>query len=176
MKATHRLRATGGVSSSESDDDVSDVELNESTAEKDMGLSTHSGGLFPQNVTGENNKSTEQYTFSNWVGSYSNAELSKVQLDDSDIGPILKWKIDSSERPNRDIIAAESPATRCLWLQWSQLTVKNKVLYRKNVSNVKSKTYEQLVLPVLLQKEVMKATHYSILSGHLGVKKTVQKL
>lgn len=97
-----------------------------------------------------------------------------MQSDDPDIGTVLKWKLQSPERPRRDIVAAESPAIRSLWLQWSQIFVRNGLLFRKWVST--NNAYDQFVLPSLLRKEVLKSMHDSVTAAHLGVHKTVAKI
>ena len=70
------------------------VKIGRSTLIKDFGLETHAGGLYPkfEGVKGAKLRSSDKnsgtgnlpdlkvYKFSNWVGSYSNDELSKMQL------------------------------------------------------------------------------------------------
>ena len=63
------------------------------------------------------NQNEVVYQFSNWVGSYSSSELAKMQSEDPNIGLLLKWKLQSEDRPCRDKVAAESPAVSSLWLQ-----------------------------------------------------------
>ena len=166
------------------------VKIGRSTLIKDFGLETHAGGLYPKcegvktaklrssdkNSGTGNLPDLKVYKFSNWVGSYSNDELSKMQLEDPSIGAILKFVLQSEERPSRDIIAAESPATRNLWLQWSQLVVEDSVLFRKWISVDGLKSYKQLILPTVLRNEIIGLSHNTITCAHLGVKKTVQKL
>ncbi|MES9883973.1 MAG: DDE-type integrase/transposase/recombinase [Sedimenticola sp.] len=116
------------------------------------------------------------YKFSNWVGSYTCEELSKMQMSDPDIRSILSWRLKSESQPSRDIIASESPAIRNLWLQWSQLSVADGILFRTFVSTDETKSYDQLVLPSVLHKEILRATHSSVMSAHLGVKRTLAKI
>ncbi len=142
------------------------------TLEKDFGMSTHAGGLFPN---GHRSVVSDQ-PFSNWIGSYSGKDVAKIQADDPDIGPVLRWKLASDDRPSRDIVAAESPVTRNLWLFWSQLFVKDGILFKKWVSTNSIEDYDQLVLPTILHNDVMKLAHSTLPSAHLGVNKTVDKL
>ncbi len=131
-----RLRASDNVPNEEN------IELSDSTLVKDFGIGTHAGGLDPGSAaTGENTGNGVQltYNFSNWVGSYTSAELAKLQLADPDINSILSYRQSSAIRPSRDVIAAVSPALRCLWLQWNQLSVKDGVLFRRYVSTDETK-------------------------------------
>ena len=172
----HRLRAHESVPTSSDN-----VELGQQTLTKDFGIGTHAGGLYPNGTSEEGESSNSEndeivFQFSNWVGSYSASELVKMQSEDSDIGCILKWKEQFKERPCRDKIAAESPAVRSLWLQWSQLFVQNGVLFRKWTSEDSSLCYDQLVLPNILRKEVLQSMHSSVTAAHLGVHKTATKI
>ena len=109
-----RLRAQGGDNSS-----GDKVKLGNQTLTKDFGIVMHAGCLFPNeqsNCELDPEKDEVIYQFSDWIGSYSASELAKTQWDDPDIGIVLKWKWQSDERPSRDIVAAESPAVRSLWL------------------------------------------------------------
>lgn len=169
-----RLRAQGGDNSS-----GDKVKLGKQTLTKDFGIGTHAGGLFPNeqsNCESDSEKDEVIYQFSDWVGSYSASELAKMQWDDPDIGVVLKWKSQSDERPSRDIVAAESPAVRSLWLQWMQLFVKNGLLFKKWVSEDNVLSHDQLVLPSVLRKQVLCSLHNGITSAHLGVHKTVAKI
>ncbi|MCG8033309.1 MAG: DDE-type integrase/transposase/recombinase [Candidatus Thiodiazotropha taylori] len=172
----NRLRAKGNLPPPSDS-----VELGQQTLTKDLGIGTHAGGLFPNGTSsGEQNSSSENseemYQFSNWVGSYSALELAKMQSEDPDIGLFLKWKLQFKDRPCRDKIAAESPAVRSLWLQWSQLFVQNGVLFRKWISVDSTLSYDQLVLPSVLRKEVLQSMHNGITAAHLGVHETVMKI
>ena len=72
-------------------------------------------------------------------------------------------------------MAVESPTVRNLWLQWDQLVLDNGVLYRK-WHNVKTPPCLQLVMPKSLQDTVLKSLHCNLIAGHLGVKKTTNKI
>jgi transposase InsO family protein len=169
--SVRRLRATEEKRAPKSGA-ADNIDLSDATKEKDMAQTSHAGGLYPNGDI----SSEKVYKFSNWVGSYTTSELIKMQKEDSDIGKILFWLSSSDIRPPRDKVAAESPATRSLWLQWSQLYLKDGILFRKFIQTDNVTSYDQLVLPSLLRNQVIKASHNAILSGHLGVKKTLAKI
>ncbi|GBN44913.1 hypothetical protein AVEN_69337-1 [Araneus ventricosus] len=66
---------------------------------------------------------------------WSLSEIQKAQLEDPDIRPILKMKLNSADRPSCQEIAHESPETKRYWALWNSLYLKDGVLYRKWESN-----------------------------------------
>ena len=109
-----------------------------------------------------------------WGQVYSSAELRKKQLADPDVGVILKW-FESGKRPFEQIVPATSPATKHYWLLWDSLLLKNGVLYRKFLKKDGTGEYGQLVVPKAIREQILFQMHTSILSGHLGRKKTQGK-
>ena len=65
-----------------------------------------------------------------------------------------------------------SPATRNLWLAWDLLVLDKGVLCRKCPEN----GINCLVVPRQLQTEVLRIAHGSLLSGHLGQRRTMGRL
>jgi len=49
----------------------------------------------------------------NWVSQYTSKELSNLQLDDSDLCPILQW-IDSAHEPSDSELRLHGPTTRSI--------------------------------------------------------------
>ena len=112
---------------------------------------------------------------SDWIGGYTPGEMSKRQLEDPNIGIILRSKLNGNIRPDREAITTASPATRNLWLMWQSLVLYDGVLYLKRRLGTQCERW-QLVLPSVLIPRVIKACHNSLLSAHLGVKKTISKI
>ena len=108
--------------------------------------------------------------------SYSREDLIQMQKDDPDIGIVVQWLVQSSERPDRSMVHDKSPAVRNLWLSWKQLTMIDGVVYKRYMINHSLTSSLQLVVPAKLRTFVMKTSHASIMSGHLGFKKTLSKL
>ena len=105
---------------------------------------------------------------------HSPESIAKLQRNDPDVGYIIIW-LEKGVKPTRDVIAGESPVVRNLWLNWDILHLRNGVLFRKHP--YKDKTVrEQLVIPSLLKKDVLKSCHSLKLSAHLGIDKTVFKV
>ena len=107
-----------------------------------------------------------------WLGGYSKDEVARLQRSDSDLSRVIGFLRNSTERPNWDTAAAESPATRNLWLSWDQLVLYKGVLYKKWESADKLQSAMKLVVPKTLQKLVLKMSHDTTLGAHLGLKKT----
>ncbi|GBM09108.1 hypothetical protein AVEN_5290-1 [Araneus ventricosus] len=106
---------------------------------------------------------------------WSLSENQKAQLEDPDIRPILKMKLNSADRPSWQEIARESPATKRYWALWNSLYLKDGVLYRKWESNDGGFYRRQLILPNCRIQEVLRETHDKTSGRHFGVMKTLRK-
>ena len=108
-----------------------------------------------------------------WIGTAE--EVSSKQMKDADISPILEAKI-CNVRPSSSEVETASPATRHYWILWDTLVVQNgvlcKVFKRKNGSD----EHMQLIAPREMHQDILRQMHDNVLSGHLGVKKTKEKL
>jgi len=106
--------------------------------------------------------------------SYTLAHLQKCQREDPDISPILGWQA-NRKRPPMDDVVSLSPATRHYWLQWDSLVLKNRIVYRQFQRKDGTGSHQQYLTPRSLKQEVLGHMHDSVLSGHLGCKKTQEK-
>ncbi|GBO45639.1 hypothetical protein AVEN_139022-1 [Araneus ventricosus] len=106
---------------------------------------------------------------------WSLSEIQKAQLEDPDIRPILKMKLNSADRPSWQEIAHESPATKRYWALWNSLYLKDGVLYRKWESNDGGFYRRQLILLNCRIQEVLRETHDNTSGRHFGVMKTLRK-
>ncbi|GBL89122.1 hypothetical protein AVEN_141247-1 [Araneus ventricosus] len=106
---------------------------------------------------------------------WSLSEIQNAQLEDPDIRPILKMKLNSADRPSWQEIARESPATKRYWALWNSLYLKDGVLYRKWESNDGGFYRRQLILPNCRIQEVLRETHDKTSGRHFGVMKTLRK-
>ena len=113
-----------------------------------------------------------QVTGWSWLG--SKEALRKKQLEDPDILPVLQW-VEADSRPFGSAVCVSSPTTRHYWNLWSSLEVREGVLYRQFHRKDGTGDHYQLVVPRTMKIEIMKQMHQSLLSGHLGRKKTKEK-
>ncbi|GBM39457.1 hypothetical protein AVEN_209221-1 [Araneus ventricosus] len=104
------------------------------------------------------------------------SEIQKAQLEDPDIRPILEKKLKSADRPSRQEIAQENPATKRYWALWDSLHLKDGVLYRKWENDDGSSCQWQLILPRSRIQEVLQETHDSSSGGHFGIMKTLRRI
>lgn len=124
----------------------------------------------------ENHQDISQSQPYSWFHRWTHAELRKMQIDDSDIGPILLWKEVQDSRPNWEQITAGSPALKNYWSQWDRLLLKGGVLYRKFETDAGDSELHQLVVPKEIQEEILDKSHNHRLSGHFMTKKTLKRI
>ncbi|GBN95180.1 hypothetical protein AVEN_172370-1 [Araneus ventricosus] len=97
-------------------------------------------------------------------------------MEDLDIRPTLKMKLNSEDRPSWQEIAHESPATKRYWDLWNSSCLKDGVVYRKWESNDGGSYRRQLILPKSRIQEVLREIHDNTSGGHFGVIKLCVKL
>ena len=110
-----------------------------------------------------------------WASTRSKEELSRLQKEDPDIGPILAAKVSGNKPSSQDMVTC-SPATRHYWILWDSLDVKDDLLVKKFIKRDGSGEYFQFIVPLSMRKEVLYQMHNSLMSGHLGCKKTKEKI
>ncbi|GBL92594.1 hypothetical protein AVEN_123772-2 [Araneus ventricosus] len=106
---------------------------------------------------------------------WSVSEIQKAQLEDPDIRPILKMKLNWADRPSWQEIARERPATKRYWALWNSLYLKDGVLYCNWESNDGDFYRRQLILPNCRIQEVLREAHDNTSGRHFGVMKTLRK-
>ena len=107
-----------------------------------------------------------------WSGAYTSEEMRERQLRDPDLCRVFHF-LDKGEPPRREDLFTESRAVKSYILNWSQLIVKDGVLYLEWIDKV-DQTRLKLLVPRDLRSEVMAGCHDSRLAGHMGEIKTVQ--
>lgn len=130
-------------------------------------------------VAGPSHKVDVAYTnskkqSSNWIWEYTPENLVKEQMEDPDIAPILLAKQGGVKPPNTEMVS-QSPATRHYWIIWESLEIKEGVLFKQFRKGNDSDSYCQLIAPRSMKRDIMYQMHNSIVSGHMGVKRTKQK-
>ena len=101
--------------------------------------------------------------------------IDHIKRHDLDLGPVGDW-LQSGRRPPSSLVETASPATRHFWCHWENLSLQEGVLYRKFPRKDSVQEYFQLVVPKCLKDEILRHMHCDILSGHLGRKKTKERL
>ena len=99
----------------------------------------------------------------------------EAQRGDSDLAPLMRW-LERDERPGREELSPESPATKFLESQWAMLRLENGVLQRRWEDVATGGSVWLLVVPRTLRAELLGEAHGGVSSGHLGRKKTLCRL
>ena len=110
-----------------------------------------------------------------WTSTRSTEDLRRCQREDPDIAPILKAKM-AGKRPSSQEMVTCSHATRHYWILWVSLVLRDGILLKRFFKQDGSGEYLQFIVPLVMRKEVLFQMHDSLLSGHMGLKKTKEKI
>ena len=110
-----------------------------------------------------------------WASTRPLQDLLRLQREDTDIGPII-LAMESGKRPSSQEMVTRSPACRHYWILWDSLVLRDGILFKKFLKRDKTGEYLQFIVPSSMKKEILFQMHDSLLSGHLGCKKTKAKL
>ncbi|KFD59604.1 hypothetical protein M514_28218 [Trichuris suis] len=112
-----------------------------------------------------------------WLPNVHSQEMLQAQRGDPDIGPVLEW-IQSGSWPDQSPPGA-SRALRYQWCQNGQFSLRDGLLYRRwtpAASPGRGIVRWLLVIPKALVPRLLEAAHDGPVGGHLGRKKTFEKL
>ena len=110
-----------------------------------------------------------------WFQGHSNLELSIMQNEDGDISLVKNWMRAGKRPPSGDVVQ-HSPAVRHMWLDWPLLKMEDDILVRSYTKHDGTGKYLQFVVPEKLRQCILHSVHDTMLSGHLGRKKTTNRL
>ncbi|XP_069999373.1 uncharacterized protein [Penaeus vannamei] len=98
------------------------------------------------------------------------------QQKDQDLAPVIQWLEAGKKRPQWEAVSPESPATKFLVDQWEALRLENGVLQQSWVDAATGKQQWLIVVPLSRREGLLKEVHNGKTSGHLGIKRTMEKL
>ena len=107
---------------------------------------------------------------------WSREELQQKQTEDPALRILIGWLENSQVRPPDAAVAGSEQIVRSLWAQWNRLELCEGVLYRRWEEVESSTTTKQLVVPRTLVPDVLNALHNGVGGGHLGIRKTLNKI
>lgn len=117
----------------------------------------------------------KEQTLPQWMESEDNQSIAKKQSEDVNIGRIHQAKIEE-RKPSCDDMSTESPESRHYWILWDNLFLENGILCKRFEKANGSGKHTQVIIPKCMRSSVMHLMHDNVLSGHMGVKKTKEKI
>ena len=102
--------------------------------------------------------------------------IREKQLNDPDIGKILKLKESSQRKPCWQDVSSENEVVKPYWFLWSQLHVRDGVLYKLWEEETSQTGHWQFVVPTELKKDILEMLHDHVMAAHLGQHKTLARV
>jgi len=99
--------------------------------------------------------------------------IAELQQSDTDIGPILRWRLRQTEQPRPQEVVIESAAAKALWSQWHSLVLRDGVLYRRTEGKRGRPPVLQLIVPVVKRSEFISHCHRGMTTGHHTFRSTL---
>ena len=106
----------------------------------------------------------------------SEKSMAELQLEDLDIGPILRLRLQQSDQPRPEEVLSESESAKVLWGQWHNLKLKDGVLYRELSGKYGRPAVLQLVIPRVKKIEFIRSCHEGMTGGHRAVRSTLDQV
>ena len=126
----------------------------------------------------QENDSTESAFRPNqgWLQGWDVDKIRLSQLEDPAIGPLLLAKEEGNDKPRWSDISDKCRDYKALWAQWDHLEIRGNLLFRKSETGKSRSPQWQLLVPKAKWKEVLQHLHDHRTGGHLGTKKTLEKI
>ena len=106
-----------------------------------------------------------------WASGFTVKELQKAQDSDPSIGKVKKWK-QENKRPYGTDICSEDPESRHYWNYWNSLEVHDDIIFKRRFEE-NGTSFLQFLVPKSLRDRVLFQAHNTLLTGHMGRKKTI---
>ena len=110
-----------------------------------------------------------------WSSDQDRAKVRESQLNDPDLTIIIR-AIEAGKKPSHSEVVVLSPAARYYWSIWDSLTMQDECLHRYFYRKDGSGSHLQFIVPQSMKPEILYQVHNTIVSGHFGRKKTLEKL
>ena len=102
-------------------------------------------------------------------------DLLQKQLEDSTVGPVLRAMREGRKSSDQHI-RSKSRLCQQLFAKWDQLVIQRSLLWRRFEQANGSGYHLQLLVPITLQKDVLRDLHEGVMGGHLGIDKTLARI
>ena len=100
--------------------------------------------------------------------------LKGAQLANPEIKLVREW-VEKEERPPWTAVSGMSNRIKSYWSQFVRLCIHNDYLCRIWYKRKKPERY-QIIIPKSLRETVLEQCHDSIIGGHFGIRKTLEKV
>ena len=100
--------------------------------------------------------------------------LKDAQLADHEIKLVRSW-VEKEERPRWTAVSGMSTRVKSYWSQFQRLCIHDDLLCRIWYEGKKPEKY-QIIVPKYLRETVLQHCHDSIVGGHFGMRKTLEKV
>lgn len=107
---------------------------------------------------------------------WTKSDISLAQKKDPNLAYLIDLKRMYTDKPIYDVVASQNVQIKSYWFQWEQLEFKDEILYRRWVDDKLSVSKMLIVVPDVLQTQVLYGAHNSPTGGHLGINKTIHKI
>ena len=111
-----------------------------------------------------------------WIQGWGKSEIREKQLKDPDVGKILTWKEACPKKPSWKEVSSENETVKAYWFLWSQLHVRDGILYKLWEEETSPRGHWQLVVPGELHAEILEMLHNHVTAAHLGQHKTLSRV
>ena len=111
----------------------------------------------------------------NWVLPWSIEELQEKQQQDPVLSKFITMKA-LGERPKWEEISLEGQELKHYWCIWDHIEIRQGVLYMLWEDPMGHGQELKLIIPHNLREEVLRHSHDSVVAGHLGQHKTLQRI
>ena len=108
----------------------------------------------------------------------SNILVPKAQKADIDICTVVSWLEEGlKSAPDKNTLMAHSPMVKSLCAHWSNLVIKDGILYRKWPDKLEPDlSVMQMIAPPCFRDEIFALLHGSKIGGHFGITRTLKVL
>jgi len=107
---------------------------------------------------------------------WTRQELTGATEKDTEISPFYRKVLGGSLPMEERRLAGSSAITKSFHAQWERYEIGDGIMYRRWWDKGETGKSRQIVLPTQYREEAMRSAHASISGGHMGVKKTQDKV
>ncbi|VDI42287.1 Hypothetical predicted protein [Mytilus galloprovincialis] len=101
--------------------------------------------------------------------------LTDKQSNDPDLKLVKQWLTDG-QRPEYNEVSGKGFFIRSLWSQFNSLELQDDLVFRHFYDNERKVVKLQAVIPLSERKQVLHFCHDAKYAGHLGMRKTLEKI